>query len=598
MPSYPFLTFQREARRVGRRARFTAAFRSLRAVFLLLAAVSGTARAQEARLQIEVAPATVVLSAPTAPVKNGKPAQPVQKPSRVWVIVRNPTAQTLSRLRLDWIDLEGTQVKPDRAAVKLPPILPPGQEAAISLEVSQGGEEALSGAIPFRVDYEINKSLRVVSAPLTVKSREPDAVEKIADAQIKTALESLKEHEPGKIYLVLTNKSSAPITVGAITPTGPAFIRFGTMQKTETGGIQPPLVRLPFFRSGSGEKETFAEQQTFTLPFPLAPGQTATVTIDVEARSRVRQGKHLLVFTIPLTWTLGGVPQARSLVVTQSVTVGVFGESEVLTALGVPSFLLLPGFLLVGTMGLLWRWGWLKRADDAGKFPLDLEWKSADFWLIAITLSLAIDSLYSLLWQFDLRDGYGFSDIVNVWLLSLAIAIVAYTLWLRRRNVLLQRAENRRKQQEEQTAQEAEEERRRVEAEWRRRTPAPGDDPITVLEKLALRGIGTTLPRVRLFGHSGPVGYVLVADTESGKILVAPAMEITGDMDVETEASVTEERGKADPSPARLAELLKPAEPGKPPPIAWQPDQDLTGVREVEEDDIFEERAANKIISG
>src|SRR5262249_55672407 len=106
----------------------------------------------------------------------------------------------------------------------------------------------------------------------------------------------------------------------------------------------------------------------------------------------------------------------------------VFGEGEVLGALtNVTSFLLLPGFLLVVMAGMVWRLfvpGTLRDKLVIGPSTLT----DVRFLVIAVTCSLlmawqAYPWLSHLLpiGQRNYLYGYGFQDIIWIWLISLAV---------------------------------------------------------------------------------------------------------------------------------------------------------------------------------
>jgi hypothetical protein len=156
----------------------------------------------------------------------------------------------------------------------------------------------------------------------------------------------------------------------------------------------------------------------------LAPQQSRAVPITVTAGNAVQPGKHLLLFEIDLEQVKYGYAWTETLIATQAFTIGILGESEILTAIGVPSFLLLPGFLIVVSFRMLWT-------GVPPKRRLDLDPKSADFWLIAILLSLGAAFLYPLLtgWLGQPRnylEGYGLRDIVNVWFGSVGLERFSY----------------------------------------------------------------------------------------------------------------------------------------------------------------------------
>src|SRR5882724_3338412 len=183
-----------DAQRSRRRTLSIAACRSLLAPILLIIIAIGIARAQTLRLQLEVMPTSVDLSPQSHAADSAQGTSlPTGKRSHVWLIVRNPTEETLNDLRLSWIDLEGVDIEQEQTTPKPPKTLLPSQEVVFTLLVSQVGEEAVSGVIPLRVDYLMKDNSHVASASLTVKSREYEAAEKILDVQVKTTLESLKE---------------------------------------------------------------------------------------------------------------------------------------------------------------------------------------------------------------------------------------------------------------------------------------------------------------------------------------------------------------------------------------------------------------------
>jgi hypothetical protein len=149
----------------------------------------------------------------------------------------------------------------------------------------------------------------------------------------------------------------------------------------------------------------------------------------------------------------------------------VLGESTVLQLLGIPSFLVLPGFLVLVIWGLLWTMGVRKSKFDTGQFPLQFSQQPANpqFWVVAITFSIIILAIYIKFYPDFLRI-YGLDDIVLIWLASaLGLGVGGYLLI----------------------------------ANWRirhlqRRTPAEADEPIDILEKLDRQDLGVFLDIVNV----------------------------------------------------------------------------------------------------
>lgn len=373
-------------------------------------------RAESTGLQLEVLPETVKVSS--------------VRQTRALVVVRNPTTNVLSNLRLSWFTDAEVQLLTNEPAINS---LGPQSQHAWELVFSLPPAQFKPGTVYFRVDYSIggNGPLGVAVASMQVVSGALEDADKIADVRIETTLESLNQQNPGKVYLVITNKTDTPLKA-TVKPVWPDFI----MADDES-------------------------RQVYSLD--LAPHYTDSIEIGVRAKERVRPGKHLLLFDVMLVELGSGQQVARHKIVTRPVNVGVFGESQILTLLGVPSFLLLPGFLVLAMVKMTWKWRRFRVSGQADTFPWDV--KSAEFALAAITISMVVTAAYSWLWS-NLLSGYGLQDVIVVWFISIFIGFVGYVggiTFLR----------------------------------WRRRrlTPSTSDQPIALLEKLGRRKQGIYLNR-------------------------------------------------------------------------------------------------------
>src|SRR6266571_2406611 len=236
--------------------------------------------------------------------------------------------------------------------------LDPRADLAWKLQLSNEGKDPISGTIYVELKYksQVQGSSQAVPrvgfASIKVKSQD---IEQLADVHINTTLESLEHEHPGKVYIGITNKSNQWITVKDIFPAGPDFISF--------------------------------DKKTSKLPKDLAPRETQAFQIDINADKKVQPGRHLLVFTIQFLWGDEPKIQTRNLVATQEVKVGVLGESTVLQLLGIPSFLVLPGFLVLVMWGLLWTMGFRRSKFDTDQFPLQFSQQQTkpEFWVVAVT---------------------------------------------------------------------------------------------------------------------------------------------------------------------------------------------------------------------
>ncbi len=188
---------------------------------------------------------------------------------------------------------------------------------------------------------------------------------------------------------------------------------------------------------------------------------------------------------------------------TQAAEVGVFGESQILTLVGVPSFLLLPGFLILTTVRMLWSRGWFKIPGQAATFPWEI--KSGEFVLMAITISIIITALYSVMWH-NLLDDYDLGNVILVWFISvLGFGVFGYALivwWYKSRLA--------------------------------KTTPTSNEnDPLAFLEKMARRGLKTYLPRAEFktkVNNAEQIQQALLIDSpdeELARIWVTPFIKVT-----------------------------------------------------------------------
>jgi hypothetical protein len=350
--------------------------------------------------------------------------------------------------------------------------LAPQSEYVWPILLSQGAEGLIPGTVHFRLSYKLKGKAgvaREVFVPLEVKSREADVIEKVAEVVVKTSSTLLNEQRPSKVYLVITNKSNQEIRVNDITPKGPSFIR--------------------------GDPEVKS--------FKIGPRDSFTVPIKIAVTDVVTPGKHLLLFDVPIEWGQGEHTQKANLVTSQEFDVGILGESEVLTALGVPSFLLLPGFLMVVTFALLTKIG---KSETLQGESLLKAGTNPYLWVIAITLSGVMAFLiyptftkWLLKVRRDYLVGYGLYDVILVWLTSIFTGLAAWILvgvikrfwaWLF--------------------------------------TPSADDDAEAILRKLYLQGLGVRLEQIdlTLSGNSSKAFLLQRRKRKREKIWVGPFIEI------------------------------------------------------------------------
>jgi hypothetical protein len=346
-----------------------------------------TTHAQEAAPQIELSPAALEL--------------PSRGEAHSQLTLRNRSKSTLRDVKLDWFTDTGANVAAeDQGGL---PSLAPQAETFWVLKVSEGDGGLVPGSVFFRISYNVvgKKEPHVLTAALQLSSRQTDDLGKVVDVAADTSSTLLNEQRPGQVFIVISNKSSQPLRVGEITTIGPSFIT----GNADTSGLQ---------KDASGKAV-------------IAPHDSGYVPVLLKVRDAVTPGKHMLLFSVPVEWGERGKETRVGLITQKEFDVGIMAESEILTALGLPSFLILPGFLIIVTFRLLSR-----RTSEESLLKMA---SNPALWVSAITLSGIMAYLYPLGTKLiggvsrDYLYGYGLGDIVRVWLASILIGMAAWVLW-------------------------------------------------------------------------------------------------------------------------------------------------------------------------
>jgi hypothetical protein len=304
----------------------------------------------------------------------------------------------------------------------------------------------------------------------SVKLQAPPTADKAIEVTVQGAFEGITENRPGVGYVLVTNNQDVAVDIKSIKIT-----------QTSIGQAQKKSLVVPV-----------------VAPFNVPERSSAKAQITLEAADQVTPGKQTLVFDVLAAWTQGGHGYERHLIVTKDATVGVFFESEILKALGIPSFLLLPGCLFIFTMQLLLTLG-LYGVNRHSK-PPELPVTSPGFWILAITYSGLFAAIYTWTTGTDYLTQYGSRDLRNVWLWSIVLGFLVYSF------IALVTARSR-----------------------RLRVPSTGDGQIETLLKMGRRGIAI---------HANPVKFkikeveqtaFLIESIEDGqpKVWVAPQISTT-----------------------------------------------------------------------
>jgi hypothetical protein len=337
----------------------------------------------------------------------------------------------------------------------------------------------------------------VVSAPLSstvaavmVKAAASPAV---VDVKVESNVDRINENRPGSAILVISNPRETAVRVTSLAVTAPTST---TVTARCPGQV---VVSAADGATTDGPACTFTvggrQQQvlpvTFAAPDLVVPG-ARSATFQVRAHE------------------VGTAAAVVEMVATVPFTVEVFGESDILKAVGVPVFLVLPGVIIVLTawflIGRLTPWpagGGSAGGGDAG----GVVGAASRTAILGLAVSLVVAKVYPALTarlvpgrRRDYLHAYGFLDFYYVFLYSFLIAVAVWIVaWLGYLG------------------------RRGMRALF---VPRPGDTAPALLRKIGIRGIfggGTTFTKAQAAG----LGGVVLRRRSSGAALLAPRIIVT-----------------------------------------------------------------------
>ena len=400
------------------------------------------------------------------------------------------------------------------------------------VKISGPGQAHFPGSIIFDAEYVTSSGIQHVYTPLSLQT---DGVQKPAEASLEGNLDAISAQRPGAIYLLVTNNMDAPANVSI------------TSQVPQSAIIVSPV-------------------SSFDVP----PHSTAATRISVLAASRVQPGVYPVVIEAKAKWNWAGRTEERQFVLSKPATLGVFFESDLLKVLSVPSFLVLPGCLMVFAFQFLLSFNLLGLKDHS-KLP-DLTVTSPGFWLLAVTLSAVFAYVYYRWTGINCLLSYGVDDLRNVWVSSILIGFgiyLAIALFTRK---------------------------------WRSdHIPRSKDQPIDILHKLANNHLGILRPKVTYTLNSKELSGFLIEEIEDGQTLVWVAPGITTDwQDTPDAANLktvfdTAINGDREAAPAALVDVLKRA--GKLATADWNTDGVVPNPYHVKVEAITKYDAAEIIVT-
>jgi hypothetical protein len=420
-------------------------------------------------------PASLDLSPPSVAGRTVSDDEPV------YFLVRlKAGSQDLSDITLSTFSNDGVAatVEPDTPASVA--ALPANAEQTWKIKVAPAKRGVFSPAalnVQVAVGYREGKDKplqRYQFQTLSITAPGAVTVTPLAEIEFKGTLEALSHQRPGRLFVAIANKSSEALDVTDIKVSTSSYIK-ATPDKTQ--------LKLPY-------------------------GSAEAVPVSIEVGDQIVPGKYPLVVVATLR-TPAGLP--GSVVKAQDVDIAVLGEADILSKIGAPSLLFLPGVLFLLTWQLLWSIG---KTDDERK-AYSLTVTTGGFWVIAVALSLVVARLYPWVAGYaypwiapgatgkrrDYLEAYGFYDYALLFALSIAAATVLHLAWLGIQKL------------------------QALHAAWvvRRNTPAATDQPIDIVRKLARLGQTVLLPRAHpSAGNANDIVYILDSWRNPPSVWVIP----------------------------------------------------------------------------
>lgn len=326
------------------------------------------------------------------------------------------------------------------------PLLPKGGSFSTLADVKLTGYSVTDTALYFQANYQFGEPPDVIPAnavgTLTIHGQVMPNAEAMK-VETKVDFASLHENEEGRLVLTITNGSSDYLI----------------LEKLAANSLSYATVKP------SVENEA--------LPLTISPQSIVAFEYVIKAIDKIIPGRYIGLVDVDAIASCG-VPLHR--VADYIVPLGVFGQSELLTTIGVPSLLFLPGVLILTLWMLLWRFegirvGFLAREKGAKDFFVAA--KDPEFWLLGITFSLLIFAFSPYLPGFGYLQPYQLSDIAYLWGISLMVGLFFYVVMLGLDRWLENRRQKRLAVKNKKEAD---------------RTLTPDDDVLTALKRMKLRG--------------------------------------------------------------------------------------------------------------
>ena len=356
--------------------------------------------------------------------------------------------------------------------------------------------------VVFWLDYRVVKdagdrfslaatSLKVTYAPLSI-------AQAVVKPKLQYAFDSLEPKKPAPAVLTVENAGVETLRLEDI-----VILRAEQLPAAPEAG------------SGATSKtEAKSKNEPITLywkkPVDIAGRNTLSIPITLTAEERIRPGPAPMFMQLTFSRGAGADKRSEIVMVSEPVTFGIPGLSDVTTALQVPSLLLLPGVLIVFTFGLAWKLSGPLWKGGPTEFPLSP--RSPEFYLFSIPLSMVTAVIYAWLigQEFDFLRRVSVVDIWWIWFGSILVALFLYLVAFFVIKFVQERQANK------------------AETARRQNNPLPEDTARSLLDKLAAHGQSLIAPS---FAHGDPANRQLMfklsfGDAPAGSSWIIPKIVV------------------------------------------------------------------------
>jgi hypothetical protein len=250
-------------------------------------------------------------------------------------------------------------------------------------------------------------------AALTVKAASSLA---LVEAKVESNIGTINENRPGSAALVLINPRETAVHVGELTVSAP--------DATNVSLTCPDGTELKVDGGNSGTARD--------CPRDIAPRSQEILPLRLQAVDTLAPGPRTMLVKVTAN---GSASESQSVVASTPLTVDVFAESDILKAVGVPVFLLLPGVIIVLT-----AWFLIKHVSPwrqvAGDVEIgDVVSAATATAILGLAVSLVVALVYPWLTETfipgserDYLKAYGFRDFYYVIGYSFAIAVLVWAI--------------------------------------------------------------------------------------------------------------------------------------------------------------------------